>query len=121
MHTVLPCAGWGQPGAGAEKAQTAPIHLKPDSARVNVNIVNPFNAKRRHQEKQANLHALHALCIRMGLPLEQDCVTGAKKPSILSGVLGLRYQGHWLHPWQQCRGLCSSQGFSVQSALTTES
>lgn len=40
-----------------EKAQTAPIHVKPGSAGVNANIINPFNTEWRHQEKQAILHA----------------------------------------------------------------
>lgn len=30
------------------------------------------------KEKESNLHALHALFIRMDLPLEKDCVFGEK-------------------------------------------
>lgn len=51
-HTVLPCAGRGQLETGTEKAQTASIHLKPGSARINANIVNPFNTKWRHSYSQ---------------------------------------------------------------------
>lgn len=37
--------GWGQPETGSEKAQTASIHVKPISVRVNANTVNCFVTK----------------------------------------------------------------------------
>lgn len=50
--------------------------------------------------------------------LKRTVCLGKKKSNILSGILGLLYQGHSFHPGQQCGGLYQSQGFGVQTVLT---